>query len=186
MISGRQARFISNPNPKRKTQFTLALIRHGRIWVSVYPVFANRLIQNGLGNGTVDCFGSFKNFRPEVKKGNSRFDFQIEFARKIGFVEVKSVSFVEKGIGKFPDAPTERGRRHLKELIELKMKGHRAGVIFVSQRCDTRSITSNDEIDPVFGEWLRKAKKAGVELFGFNCRVTGSSVTLNQPIDITL
>ena len=139
-----------------------------------------------LEDGIVDCFGDFKSFRAEVKNGNSRFDFQIEFDHQIGFAEVKSVSLVENGIGKFPDAPTERGRRHLKELIELKKEGIRAGVIFVSQRSDTRSITSNDEIDPEFGEWLRKANEAGVELYGYNCRVTASSVILNRFVDVIL
>ncbi len=99
-------------------------------------------------------------------------------------MEVKSVSFVDAKVGKFPDAPTERGRRHLMELIDLKKKGYRAAVVFVSPRSDARSITSNDEIDPEFGECLRKAKQAGVELYGYNCRVTASSVSLNKEIDV--
>ena len=101
-------------------------------------------------------------------------------------VEVKSVSLVEQTVGKFPDAPTERGRRHVEELIDLKRKGHRTAVVFVSQRSDTRSITSNDVIDPEFGKRLREAKQAGVELYGFNCKVTASAVTLNDPVEVVM
>ena len=94
------------------------------------------------------------------------------------------MSLVEQTVGKFPDAPTERGRRHVEELIELKRKGNRAAVVFVSQRSDTRTITSNDVIDPEFGMRLREAKQAGVELYGFNCKVTASSVTLDGPVEV--
>ena len=118
--------------------------------------------------------------------GKSRFDFKLEFATGSAFVEVKSVSLVENMVGKFPDAPTERGVKHLRELIELRKEGTMAAVLFVSQRSDTRSIVPNDAIDPEFGEWLRKAHQHGVELFGCNCKVTAGSVSLNQPIEIIL
>lgn len=182
MIPGRRVRLIYNPGPKRKTDHTLALVRHGSIWVSVYPVFANRLVGQALGRNKLSCLAGYESFRAEVKVGASRLDFKLEYPEGPAYVEVKSVSLVEKGVGKFPDAPTERGRKHLKELISLKQKGCRCAVLFVSQRSDTISITSNDAIDPEFGEWLRKAHKEGVELYGYNCRVTASSVSLNRQI----
>ncbi len=182
MIPGRRVRLIYNPGPKRKTDHTLVLVRHGSIWVSVYPVFANRLVGQALGRNKLSCLAGYESFRAEVKVGASRVDFKLEYPEGPAYVEVKSVSHVEKGVGKFPDAPTERGRKHLKELISLKQKGCRSAVLFVSQRSDTISITSNDAIDPEFGEWLRKAHKEGVELYGYNCRVTASSVSLNRQI----
>ena len=99
---------------------------------------------------------------------------------------MKSVSLVESGIGKFPDAPTKRGIKHIKELIEFYGKGYRTAVLFVSQRQDTKSITCNDEVDPEFGESLRRAKKQGVELYGINCKVTSTTISLNEAVEVTL
>ena len=127
-----------------------------------------------------------RNLNREVKWGKSRFDFQLNFPEVKAFVEVKSVSLVEKSEGRFPDAPTERGVKHLRELIDLKKEGLRAVVIFVSQRSDARSITSNDEIDPLFGEWLRKACLARVELYAYNCKVTKNTVSINNQIPVNI
>ncbi len=186
MIPGRRVRLIHNPGPKRKTDYTLALVCHESIWVSVYPVFANALVKDALEKRALPFLSGYENFLSEVKMGKSRFDFKLEFANGPAFVEVKSVSLVEDSVGKFPDAPTERGVKHLKELIELRKEGTRAAVLFVSQRSDTRSIMPNDDIDPEFGEWLREAHQQGVELLGCNCKVTASSISLNQPVEIVL
>ncbi|MGP0566471.1 MULTISPECIES: DNA/RNA nuclease SfsA [unclassified Nitrospina] len=186
MIPGRRVRLLHNPGPKRKTDYSLVLVRHGRIWVSVYPVFANALVRDALESRTLPLLTGYDRFDAEVKHGKSRFDFCLRFGGQDCYVEVKSVSCVEKTVGKFPDAPTERGRRHIEELIALKKKGNRAAVLFVSQRSDTRTITSFDDIDPAFGEILRQARDAGVELYGYNCHVTASSVSLNRPLDVVL
>ncbi len=186
MIPKRKVRLIHKPSETRKTQYTLALVRHQNLWVSVYPVFANTLVKDGLTKNKIKCLGEFDSFSAEVKQGASRFDFCLIKDGKETYVEVKSVSLVEKTVGKFPDAPTERGRKHVEELIQLKQKGVGAVVLFVSQRSDTRSISPNNEIDPKFGEALRRAQDAGVGLFGINCRVTASSISLNKeiPVDI--
>ena len=186
MVSGRRVRLVYNPGPKRKTDYSLVLVRHGSIWVSVYPVFANKLVEKELVEGKLSCLSGYKSFNREVKWGESRFDFQLDFPVGKVFVEVKSVSLVEKGKGKFPDAPTERGIKHLKGLIDLRGKGCRAAVLFVSQRSDARSITSNDEIDPQFGEWLRKACRARVELYAYNCKVTKNTVSIKNQIPVNI
>lgn len=186
MIPRRRVRLIHNPGAKRKTDYTLALVRHGRIWVSVYPVFANRLVADALARDALPGISGYTDFACEVKVGHSRFDFRLNFSKGPMWMEVKSVSLVEQSVGKFPDAPTERGRRHVEELIGLKGQGKRAAVLFVSQRSDTRTITSNDAIDPEFGSRLREARQAGVELYGFNCKVTGSSVALDRAVEVVL
>ena len=186
MIPGRQVRLVYNPGPKRKTDYSLVLVRHGSIWVSVYPVFANKLVEKELSECKLSCLSGYNNLNREVKWGKSRFDFQVNFPEVKAFIEVKSVSLVKNGEGRFPDAPTERGVKHLRELIDQKNEGLRAIVIFVSQRSDTRSITSNDEIDPLFGEWLRKACLARVELYGYNCKVTKNTVSINNQIPVNI
>jgi sugar fermentation stimulation protein A len=143
-------------------------------------------VRDALANRALPGLFGYTDFSAEVKVGHSRFDFQLDFADGPMLVEVKSVSLVEQGMGKFPDAPTERGRRHVEELIELKRKGNRTAVVFVSQRSDTRTITSNDVIDPEFGKRLREAKQVGVELYGFNCKVTASTVTLDRPVEVIM
>ena len=184
MIPGRRVRLIYNPGPKRKTDYSLVLVRHGTIWVSVYPVFANKVVEKELDEGNLSCLNGYKKFNREVKCGESRFDFQLEFLDVNAFVEVKSVSLVEEGVGKFPDSPTQRGVKHLKELIALREQGFRTVVLFVSQRSDARSIISNDQIDPLFGEWLRKAYLAGVELYAYNCSVTKNTVSIKNQIPV--
>jgi len=186
MIPGRRVRLTYNPGSKRKTDYSLVLVRHGDIWVSVYPAFANKVVEDELAKGSLSCLNGFKSFNREVKCGESRFDFQLEFLDVNAFVEVKSVSLVEGGVGKFPDAPTQRGVKHLKELIVLRRKGFRAAVLFISQRSDARSIISNDQIDPLFGEWLRKAHLASVELYAYNCSVTKNTVSIKNQIPVNI
>ena len=186
MIPQRRVRLIHNPGPQRKTDYTLALVRHGRLWVSVFPVFANRLVGEALANRTLPGLSGYTDVSSEVKAGHSRFDFRLDFPDGPMWVEVKSVSLVEQTVGKFPDAPTARGRRHVEELTALRGQGTRAAVVFVSQRSDTRTITPHGVIDPEFGERLREAQRAGVELYGFNCKVTASAVTLNNPIPVVV
>ncbi len=186
MVAGRKVRLVHQPGPKRKTDYTLVLVRHGSIWVSVFPVFANALVQDALMSRTLPFLQGYSDFASEVKVHNSRFDFRLGFARNSAYVEVKSVSLVEKGQGRFPDAPTSRGVKHVKELMEFCSKGYRAAVVFISQRSDTLSITCNDDIDPVFGEWLRKAGEAGVEIYGMNCKVTPNTISLNEAVAVDL
>jgi len=186
MIPGRRVRLVYNPGPKRKTDYSLVLVRHGSLWVSVYPVFANTLVANALAERQLPFFEGYREFSSEVKMGGSRIDFRVDFSEGSVFVEVKSVSLVEEGIGKFPDAPTTRGVKHLKELMALRKSGQRAAVLFVSQRSDTQSIVSNDAVDPAFGECLRAAKNAGVELYGMNCKVTPSAIALDRALKVVV
>ena len=186
LLENRKIMLVYQPSEKRKTDYTLVLVKHGSTWVSVFPAFANSLVSNALIEETLPFLKGYSSFKSEVKAGNSRFDFHLNFSKKEAYVEVKSVSLVEDGIGKFPDAPTKRGIKHVQELIEFSEKGYLAAVLFVSQRQDTQSITCNDTIDPVFGKWLRKAKNKGVELYGMNCRVTPTTISLNKVVEVIL
>ncbi|MBT5472284.1 MAG: DNA/RNA nuclease SfsA [Nitrospina sp.] len=186
LLAQRKVQLVHQPSEKRKTDYTLVLVRHGSIWVSTFPAFANSLVGNALMEQSLPFLKGYSSFASEVKAGNSRFDFRLGFPRGAAYVEVKSVSLVEDGIGKFPDAPTQRGIKHVKELIEFCEKGYRAAVLFVSQRSDTQSITCNDEIDPEFGECLRRAEKEGVELYGMNCKVTPTTISLNHAVEVKL
>jgi sugar fermentation stimulation protein A len=186
MLAGRKVQLIHQPSPTRKTEYTLVLVRHGSIWVSTFPVFANALVKDALMRQTLPFLKGYSKFSSEVKVGNTRFDFKLTFPQQLAYVEVKSVSLVEKAVGKFPDAPTERGVKHVKKLLELCANGYRSAVVFVSQRSDTQSIICNDNIDPVFGKWLRNAHDKGVEIYGMNCKVTPTTVSLKKAVKVFL
>ena len=186
LLTNRKVMLVHQPSEKRKTDYTLVLVRHGSIWVSTFPAFANSLVANALMEQSLSFLKGYSNFASEVKAGNSRFDFRLDFQKNSAYVEVKSVSLVEDSIGRFPDAPTKRGIKHVQELIELCCKGYRTAVLFVSQRSDTKSITCNDNIDPEFGKCLRLAEKEGVELYGMNCKVTPTSIALNESVEVVL
>ena len=125
--------------------------------------------------------------RPETTWGSSRFDFYWEGndGRK-GFVEVKGVTLEENGVARFPDAPTQRGVKHLKELIHARQEGYEAAVCFVIQMEDVTLFRPNDITHRVFGDALREAAQAGVEVLARRCTVTPDTLTLDEPVTICL
>lgn len=125
-------------------------------------------------------------FKPETTYKNSRFDFWFEKDGKEGFLEVKGVTLEEDGFCRFPDAPTERGVKHLSELMDAKENGYWAGVLFLVQMNGMKSFSPNDETDPEFGKSLRMAAASGVEILCYECKVKPDSLVLGEPIGITL
>lgn len=151
------------------------------------------------GAETAELNGLFKYdfVTPEVKFKNSRFDLGLGRENKAGddinihakekdnieyYMEIKGVTLVEKNIARFPDAPTERGTKHLLELIEAKMRGFGAGIFFVIQREDADIFSPNDAIDPAFGKALRDAASAGVDIFAYRCEVEHDEIELTDKI----
>lgn len=131
-------------------------------------------------------------FKPETTYKNSRFDFSFELPGsgevpgQQGFLEVKGVTLEENGFCRFPDAPTERGTKHLQELIDARKNGYWAGVLFLVQMNGMKSFSPNDETDPEFGKSLRMAAASGVEILCYECKVKPDSFVLGEPIGITL
>ena len=124
--------------------------------------------------------------RREVTKGNSRFDFCIEQGDKITYLEVKGVTLEDGGIASFPDAPTERGVKHLEELIELKEQGFGAAILFVIQMKGISEFRPNDITHRAFGDALRLANEKGVSILAYDCIVTPDSITVDKPIKVKL
>lgn len=122
----------------------------------------NQIMREALSSGEVPEFSGYELVRSEPAYGNRRLDFLLA-GEKFCLVEVKSCTLVRDGIALFPDAPTERGRRHLQELARARQEGYRAGVVFVIQREDAKLFMPNDETDPAFGAALRKVVARGVE-----------------------
>ena len=142
------------------------------------------LVDEAIGNGQLEQFASYTWRRREATFSHSRLDMVLGNGG-LCYVEVKSVTLVEDGVGLFPDAPTSRGARHLEALIEAKGQGHRAAVIFVVQREDARAFAPNAPADPLFADTLRKARAAGVEVYAYRCRVSLEEVVDYGPASHT-
>ena len=123
---------------------------------------------------------------PEQRFHDSQFDFYLERDGKPMFLEVKGVTLEENGVCRFPDAPTQRGARHLRELILAKEQGYDAAVLFVIQMAPVRYLTPNDATDPEFGKALREAAEYGVSVLAVDCHVTPDTMTIGNPVAVQL
>ena len=170
-------------NLKRKLAYTWELIKVNRTWVGINTMHPNRLVAEGIETGTIRELQGYENVRREVNVGaHTRLDFCLEGGNGTCFVEVKNVTLNLGGAAAFPDAVSERGTKHLKALMRLKRKGHRAAVIFVVQRQDCKVFRPADEIDREYGRWLRRAVKAGVEALPYRAKVTPKEINLTERI----
>ena len=173
-------------NPNRKTPYTLLLTEiEGGGLCSVNAIMANRLFHEAVTRKQLAAF-PYEKIDSEVPHGKSRLDFRLSQNGNICWVEVKSVTYVEDGVGMFPDAPTARGRRHLETLAKLAASGDRASVVFIAQRGDAARFAPYQAIDPDFSETLRQVHQAGVEVHAYRCDVSLDQVKIAEEIPVTL
>lgn len=174
-------------NPTRKTPYDLVAVYKGDKLISIDSQIPNKVVEEALKAGKIEALKRYTNILREKTFGKSRFDFKIsdEDGQEY-FLEVKGVTLENEGYAKFPDAPTERGAKHLLELVEAKKQGYGAGVLFLVQMEEVTKFSPNDERDKAFGEALRIAKKNGVDIFVYNSVVTEEGITLNEKIELIL
>lgn len=183
---GREVILADVGHSKRKTAYDLALVVLPSGLVSADARLPNKLVRQALDDGSLGTFAEYDAVAAEVVWGASRLDFRLRSNGGLCYIEVKSVTLVRGGIGLFPDAPTERGRRHLGELMDARAQGHRAAVIFVVQRADAHGFAPNDETDPAFGHTLRQAIAAGVEAYAYGCVVSPGEIAIDEELPILL
>lgn len=169
-------------NPKRKTAYDLVTVEKGRRLVNMDAQAPNKI----FGEWALQLEAGIRSVRPEVAFEDSRLDFLLETEQGRHYVEVKGVTLEEGGHVFFPDAPTERGVRHLHTLMRAVEQGHRATVFFVVQMADVLDFSPNDSTDPAFGQALRQAAAAGVQVLAFTCQVTPEEVTMDRQIPVIL
>ena len=189
LVPGRSIWLQSAASAARRTKWSAVLVQapEGDGLISLDTTLPNRLIGRALSVDAISELRGWKLDRSEVTIGRSRFDFLLsrEDGRQL-VLEVKSVTLVEEGVALFPDAVTERGARHVRELGDLAGKeGWEAAVLFVLQRADARSISAAREIDPRFADALAQARKAGVRVLGRRCRVTLDGVSLGEAVPVS-
>jgi sugar fermentation stimulation protein A len=183
MTPGSPVLISRSANLNRKLAYTWEMIRIKRAWVGINTMHPNRLVAEAVAAGAIPELSGYDIVRREVKvSAHSRLDLRLEGESGSCFVEVKNVTASFDGAAAFPDAVSERATKHLKELIRLKRRGHRAAVVFVIQRGDCDHFRPADEIDPEYGRWLRRAAKAGVEVLPYVAKVTAKSILLTGRI----
>lgn len=175
----------------RKTESDLVMVEYADVLVSIDARLPNHLLAEALADGAIPQFAGYSQITPEVTVGQSRLDFLLSAGRgsesqRRCWVETKSVTLVENGTALFPDAPTERGLRHLHELVELHRQGDRVAVMFVIQRPDAVAFAPHPTAHPAFAAALREASQAGVEVYAWRCHVSLSGIALAEPAPLIL
>ncbi len=171
-------------NPARKTQYDLIAVEKGTLLVNMDAQAPNQVFREWAEAGNFQ--GELTILRPETTWGDSRFDFYWEAGGRRGFVEVKGVTLEEDGHACFPDAPTERGVKHLNELVRCQTEGYEAAVFFVIQMAGMKDFAPNDRTHPAFGDALRRAAQAGVRIMARECAVTPDSLTIGAAVPVLL
>lgn len=183
LTPGAQVWCLDALSPTRKTRYDLIAVQKGERLINMDSQAPNHAAGEFLRDNGI---GPLEDLRPETKHGNSRFDFSFTKGSQQCFLEVKGVTLENDGICAFPDAPTERGAKHLRELTQLAKEGYGAYVLFVIQMQDVRYLHPNDDTDPAFAAALREAAAAGVQILAYDCAVTPDTMTIRQNVPVKL
>ena len=170
-------------NPNRKTKYDLITVQKDSRLINMDSQAPNLAAKEWLAAGGL---GEIENLRAETKHGDSRFDFSFTKDGKACFLEVKGVTLEQEGICAFPDAPTERGAKHLRGLAEAAKDGYGAYVLFVIQMADVKYLHPNDATDPEFGKALREAAAQGVAVLAVDCHVRSDEMTIGNFVPVML
>ena len=184
LVPGARVWLVKSDNPSRKTAYDLVAVEKGDRLINMDSQAPNAVFGEWAQAG---CFvPGLTLLKPEYKHGDSRFDFYWEAGDRKGFVEVKGVTLEQNGAVYFPDAPTQRGIKHLHGLTTCLDEGYEAAVCFVIQMEQADFISPNDETHPAFGEALRQAHAAGVRVLALSCSVTPDSLSISAPVPVRL
>ena len=186
LIPGETTVYIQDhgADTKRKTRYSLIGVEKGNLMINMDSQAPNKVVKEWIQAG--EFLPGITFIKPEKKYGNSRFDFYLEQGEKKIFLEVKGVTLEEDGVAMFPDAPTERGVKHIEELIACKEDGYDAYIVFVVQMAGMKVFKPNEKTQPEFGEALRKARSSGVEIVVKNCMVTQDELKIVSSLPFEL
>ena len=184
LVPGTTVWLTESGNPVRKTRYDLVAVDKGGTLINMDSQAPNRVFAEWAREGRF--VEGLPLLRPETVWGSSRFDFYWEAGERRGFVEVKGCTLEKDGLALFPDAPTERGVKHLNELVAAHEAGWEAAVCFVIQMKGICVFRPNDETHPEFGAALRRAAAAGVEVLAVDCLVEPDSLNMDRPVPVEL
>jgi sugar fermentation stimulation protein A len=190
LAEGNPVWLTQHNDPKRKLPYTLEVIHDGHSLVGVNTHRPNKIVQQSIKSGIVPQLSAYPHLRTEVAYGaNSRVDLFLSGTNVPEcYVEVKNVTLREEKapVAAFPDAVTDRGRKHLLELAEMARLGHRAVMFFLVQRMDCEHFRPADEIDPLYGQTLRDVLEKGVEALCYDCEINKNGITLRRELPVIL
>ena len=184
LVPGAAVYLERGTNPNRKTHYDLIAVEKGPLLINMDAQAPNRVFAEWVRGG--GFLPGVTAVRPEFPCGASRLDFCLETPRGPHLVEVKGVTLEEDGLARFPDAPTERGVRHIRELQRAAEAGMDATLFFVVQMEHILSVSPNDDTHPAFGAALRQAAERGVQVLAYDCAVTPESIALRRPVPVIL
>ena len=183
LVPGAAVYLAAGRNPRRRTAWDLIAVEKGSRLINMDAQAPNLVFAEWARQFEPEAVA----VKPEYTVGQSRLDFCLELPGGMRhFVEVKGVTLESGGHARFPDAPTERGVKHLRELTCLVQEGHRATAFFVIQMADVEDFSPNDVTHPAFGQALREAARAGVQVAAYSCRVTPDSLAIDKPVPVIL
>lgn len=189
LIPGVKVYLEYHDNPKRKTNYSLIAVQKGERLINMDSQVTNKMCYEALREGYLnlpDMPAPLSIIKGEYTYKNSRFDAYVKADDEEAFVEVKGVTLEEDGVVRFPDAPTERGVKHIYELVEAVREGYKAYILFVIQMSDVKYFTPNDVTHKAFGEALVYAKSQGVHILAYDSIVEPDGIRLNEQVRVVL
>ncbi|KUG04440.1 sugar/maltose fermentation stimulation protein [hydrocarbon metagenome] len=171
-------------HPKRKTKYDLIAVYKGPRIINIDSQVPNKVFHEWLGKS--ELFQDLNLIKPEFKYGNSRLDFYMESDFRRILVEVKGVTLEEKGVALFPDAPTDRGIKHLSHLCHSLEQGYDAYLFFIIQMKDVRYFAPNHKTHPAFGQALINAQQQGVKILALYCQVEADSIQARKWVEVRM
>ena len=184
LIPGTEVILEESVNPARKTKYDLICVNKSGRWINMDSQVPNKAAAEWIRAGRL--FPEEVTLKTEKVYGNSRFDIYVESPCRKAFIEVKGVTLEENDIARFPDAPTQRGVKHVEELIRCQEDGYEAYLLFVIQMKGIREFEPNWSTHPQFGEVLQKAQDAGVHLLAYDCLIREDYIEIQDPVPIRL
>lgn len=186
LVTGAEVMMSHESSPIRKTAYDLRMVKKEDIWVSIDSQLPNKIVEEGIELGLIE---ELKEYKEEIKResfyGKSRFDFKLGKDNSC-FVEVKGVTLEKDGWGYFPDAPTDRGKKHIDEMVMAIQEGHRGVIIFLIQHPNINGFSPNKSMDTEFAKKLISAKAKGVEIIAYKCKVSLEEIIIDKKIPVIL
>ena len=161
------------------------MVKKGDSWISIDSQLPNLLAYEAISNGLIKELDGYSIIKREINYGNSRFDIQL-IGKDTCFIEVKGVTLEKNNWSYFPDAPTQRGRKHIDEMIELVNKGYRGVILFIVQIQYAKGFSPNSTTDIAFAKKLKEASKKGIEILAYKCNISPKEVVVVEKIPVVL
>lgn len=173
-------------NLNRKTRYSIIAVWKGDMLINIDSQIPNKVVFDALNEGNINSLTNLSNLKREISFKNSRFDMFFESQNEKTFLEVKGVTLEDDGVAMFPDAPTERGRKHALEMIEAVKEGYRGIIIFIIQMKGPHLFKLNWKMDPKFSQAIKLGSENGVDILAYDSLVTKDNIVIGNKLEIDL